>query len=745
MVKKLRRAFTIVELVIVIAVIAILAAVLIPTFTSLIQKANQSNDTTNVKNMNTILTAAEATDGKAETMYDAVQVIKEGGYDLSKLTPTGEGYDIVWDQEYNRLALVNDEEVVFSDSQVSTEKWKLWIVTDEQIETEYSVYLNDGFAGDSYTAASGVDVGENEGINVTIATEGTKDDLKVRTNGGTLTVNAPNATVSHYEKVDTANITAVAGNSYHEYGTVDFANIQKGNFVVEAQGTAGTVTIPATATGAVSVNNKGSINLLNTVDATVSVSITNSGTLSTAITGEGQQITGTPAENTYDKIVKLTADTHEITAGGYYDGTGVTITAVDDTVRALYVKTNEPVIINGVTLKGKWALELGDSANKLTLGDYHVVLVNCTIQAAERAIELRYSNTEDNKGSTIEIYNCNIENTQITDYDTNTSSRTYGVLLNNIDDTTVTIDRAQFLGFGYALLTDNGGTSENSTFKITNTVFKGRAVFDLIASYNNVVYLENSLIRGINIFTGPSEEFADIVVESGDNNVFHIKDNVFESYRSPVTPNNNQFAFDIRTVGTTINFYGSNTMTGYFMYANDATDFPTDSSDFCYLVDIQPDTVINGGFTEAKAICTQGSNEIVLDWNKMPSVEAKDYFYYYAVDGSFKQYHLISYFSEAAASWFMNGEAITLQGDGIVIENSITLAALHKGETFLMNFNGYSIEQKNGAQLIIPEGVVIKTDSTTSVKQLFAAANGCELVETKGANNCFEYTAVAQA
>ena len=229
MVKKLRRAFTIVELVIVIAVIAILAAVLIPTFTSLIQKANQSNDTTNVKNMNTILTAAEATDGKAETMYDAVQVIKESGYDLSKLTPTGEGYDIVWDQEYNRLALVNDGEVVFSDSQVSTEKWKLWIVTDEQIETEYSVYLNDGFAGDSYTAASGVDVGENEGINVTIATEDTKDDLKVRTNGGTLTVNAPNATVSHYEKADTANITAVAGNSYHEYGTVSRVSVASGH------------------------------------------------------------------------------------------------------------------------------------------------------------------------------------------------------------------------------------------------------------------------------------------------------------------------------------------------------------------------------------------------------------------------------------------------------------------------------------------------------------------------------------
>lgn len=750
MAKKLRRAFTIVELVIVIAVIAILAAVLIPTFTSLIQKANQSNDTTNVKNMNTILAAAEATDGKAETMYDAVQVIKEGGYDLSKLTPTGEGYDIVWDQEYNRLALVNDGEVIFSDSQISTEKWKLWIVTDEQIETEYSVYLSEGFAGDSYTAASGVDVGDHEGINVTIETEDAKDDLKVRTNGGTLTVNAPNSTVSHYESVDTVNITAVAEHSYHEYGTVDFANIEAGNFVVEAQGTAGTVTIPATATGSVSVNNKGSINLINSVEANVTVTITNSGALSTAITGEGQQITGTPAENTYDKIVKLTADTHEITEGGYYDGTGVTIAAVDNSTRALYIKTNDPVIINGVKLTGVNGLEIGDNGNGLTQGAYHVVLMNSVIEASGRAIQLWYGDTDNNKGSTIEIYNCNIINTQVTDYDTQTSSRTYGVMLNNIAETKVVMDRTEVLGFGYAILTNYHSNypytrNENSIFEIKNTVFKGRAVFDLLASYNNVINLENTLIRGINTFTGPSEDFADIVLESGENNIFNIKDNVFESYRSPVTATNNQFAFDIRTVSATVNFYGSNTITGYFMYTNDATDFPADSSEFCYLVSVQPDTVINGGFTEAVAICTQGSNQVVLDWNKMPSIDIADYFYYFAVDGSFKQYQLVSDFSYALSNWFMNGEGFTLQGNYVVLDKTTTLSALKKGETFLMNFNGYSITQQNGAQIIIPEGVIIKTDSAKSVKQLFAAADGCELVETTGKNNCFEYTAVAQA
>lgn len=42
--KELKKAFTIVELVIVIAVIAILAAVLVPTFSNMILSAKVSND-----------------------------------------------------------------------------------------------------------------------------------------------------------------------------------------------------------------------------------------------------------------------------------------------------------------------------------------------------------------------------------------------------------------------------------------------------------------------------------------------------------------------------------------------------------------------------------------------------------------------------------------------------------------------------------------------------------------------------
>ena len=55
--KKSKKGFTIVELVIVIAVIGILAAVLIPTFTSVIDNANRSAAQSNIKNASTTLLA----------------------------------------------------------------------------------------------------------------------------------------------------------------------------------------------------------------------------------------------------------------------------------------------------------------------------------------------------------------------------------------------------------------------------------------------------------------------------------------------------------------------------------------------------------------------------------------------------------------------------------------------------------------------------------------------------------------
>ncbi len=307
MVKILKKAFTISKLVIVFAVIAILAAALILTFTSLIQKTNQSNDTPNqsndapnqsndaphMRNMNTLLAAAEATDGKSDTMSEAIEVIKEGGYDLEKLTPTGEGYDIVWDQDANRLFMIGEDGKLIGEGEANEITEHLWTVISEAPAQDgaYSVYLLDGFVG-PITHSAGVDVGSNADIDVTISMESNaQKDIIVRTNGGNLIVNAGISDVAHYGAAQTAAVQSVGENSYHEYGTVGALTLNKGRAVLERSVANVTVepaagqsaklevgqnaevvqlTVNATA-GTVQLKNSGTIKNFNTTDENLTV------------------------------------------------------------------------------------------------------------------------------------------------------------------------------------------------------------------------------------------------------------------------------------------------------------------------------------------------------------------------------------------------------------------------------------------------------------------------------------------
>ena len=252
MAKRLKRAFTIVELVIVIAVIAILAAVLIPTFTTLIDKANESNDIALVKNLNTALVSKEATD-EVNTMQDALDAAYEYGYTVDKLTPSSSG-DIVWDEVNNRFALINDGEVVFGEGTVSKGA-SLWRIAKdkEYFSDTYSNYL----AGEWTTvpvASTGVDVGTNEGLDVTYTNTDAKQTVTIRTNGGTLTVNGPYDTVNHYDMAVKVVVKAVAKNSYHEYGEV-LGNIElaSGRVVVENNATVSTILVTAQSADSIKV------------------------------------------------------------------------------------------------------------------------------------------------------------------------------------------------------------------------------------------------------------------------------------------------------------------------------------------------------------------------------------------------------------------------------------------------------------------------------------------------------------
>ncbi|MBQ7330446.1 MAG: prepilin-type N-terminal cleavage/methylation domain-containing protein [Oscillospiraceae bacterium] len=101
-----RKGFTITELVIVIVVIAILAAVLIPTFASLIKKANISADTQMAKNLNTALTMYEASGNKVDDFSEALDAMREAGYLLANMNPTADGCYLAWEKETNQVLLV---------------------------------------------------------------------------------------------------------------------------------------------------------------------------------------------------------------------------------------------------------------------------------------------------------------------------------------------------------------------------------------------------------------------------------------------------------------------------------------------------------------------------------------------------------------------------------------------------------------------------------------------------------------
>ena len=107
---KRKKGFTIVELVIVIAVIAVLAAVLIPTFSSLIQKANLSSDQVAVRNMNNALAMDEVENGKPDDVEEAKKILKEAGYNADSYVALKSNNLFYWDSSENKVIIYSQEE-----------------------------------------------------------------------------------------------------------------------------------------------------------------------------------------------------------------------------------------------------------------------------------------------------------------------------------------------------------------------------------------------------------------------------------------------------------------------------------------------------------------------------------------------------------------------------------------------------------------------------------------------------------
>ncbi len=233
--KKMKKGFTIVELVIVIAVIGILAAVLIPTFSNVIKKSQISKDTQLVRNLNTALSTDEVLNGKPETMYDALKVVEEAGYNVEKINASATDNEILWNSKANVFCYLNGNTVEYipSTDNGGASDVDLWVISSEVDDnTPYSTY----YTGDAkeITTSKGFDAGEKTGIVVSVVTEDSVTlTIRAASVADTVNVTAPNAIINFHGEAGEINVNEVKGDSLHIFGKVEFLQVLKGRVVAE--------------------------------------------------------------------------------------------------------------------------------------------------------------------------------------------------------------------------------------------------------------------------------------------------------------------------------------------------------------------------------------------------------------------------------------------------------------------------------------------------------------------------------
>lgn len=247
MLQRLKKAFTITELVIVIAVIAILAAVLIPTFSSLINKANVSVDEQNVKNINTALQTEKLSGTEINDLEDVKKIIVEYGY-KEDIEATGKNCFFVYDYTDNMVYIFDDEnnKIIYPEEISLTDgnhafcrlNEKIISVSDNSALSEAvsndvflpTITLECDLTLDSALSAEKMLNLDLNGYTLSIPSFSINSDESVHVyfsdgilQSDTVKVDAENATVIHSEKftLDASSVQMnVSDNSYHLKGVL---------------------------------------------------------------------------------------------------------------------------------------------------------------------------------------------------------------------------------------------------------------------------------------------------------------------------------------------------------------------------------------------------------------------------------------------------------------------------------------------------------------------------------------------
>lgn len=220
-----KRGFTIVELVIVIAVIAILAAVLIPTFSSIVEKANLSADKQLVAQMNKIL-AAEAVFAEGDLSEDdAKKLLEDNGITDFELKSSG----CVLKYGKGQYYIYQDNECIYPEGTPNDDNGDNG---DEQVQQYgYTVkYYQQNIENDDYTEVTGDKVTGTAALGTTVSGKGktypgfTLNDQK--TQNPTISADeTQNVIEFYYDRVACTvtltgeNIDKFEGDGTYRYGT----------------------------------------------------------------------------------------------------------------------------------------------------------------------------------------------------------------------------------------------------------------------------------------------------------------------------------------------------------------------------------------------------------------------------------------------------------------------------------------------------------------------------------------------
>ena len=169
-----------------------------------------------------------------DTPYDVIKVL--GEMDLATQTT---GSKILFSLDDVRFFVVSDTNDVLYDgglTYVASNNYRYWVFVDAYgTDLEYSQYLlGTGVTGPIDEVDTGLDVGKNTGITTINFDSTTSNPLVIRTNGGTLTIYAPNADIYHYGYAEKIDVIDVKATSLHVNGDVDLIKVKKGHVELES-------------------------------------------------------------------------------------------------------------------------------------------------------------------------------------------------------------------------------------------------------------------------------------------------------------------------------------------------------------------------------------------------------------------------------------------------------------------------------------------------------------------------------